>query len=195
MLQTATLCIQIDDAIQLRLLELRYAEEAYSLALHNKKHLAQWMEWAASSNTLEDMRAFIKYRLLQFANAEALQLGIWYDGQLVGFIGFNTIQYSNRKADIGYWLAEDAQGKGIITRACQALITYGFHEYGLNKIEIRCAEGNVRSRAIPTRLGFTQEGIIRQNEILHDHYVDHVLYGLLASEWGGGLQKPALGKN
>lgn len=183
MRQTPILCIQVDDDVQLRLLELRHAEEAYNLAERNTKYLAQWMNWAENNNTLEEMRTFIKFRLLQFATTEALQMGIWYGGQLVGFIGFNTIQHSNNKADIGYWLAEDAQGRGIITRACQALITYGFNEYGLNKIEIHCAEGNARSRAVAQRLGFTQEGIIRHNEFLHDHYVNHVLYSLLASEW------------
>jgi ribosomal-protein-serine acetyltransferase len=53
----------------------------------------------------------------------------------------------------------------------------------LNKVEIHCAVDNKRSRAIPERLGFTQEGIIRANQWLYDHYVDDVIYGMLASEW------------
>lgn len=70
-----------------------------------------------------------------------------------------------------------------MTRACQAMITYAFHTMKLNKVEIRCATENVRSRAIPERLGFKEEGLIRQAEWLYDHYVDLVVYGLLASEW------------
>jgi ribosomal-protein-serine acetyltransferase len=62
-------------------------------------------------------------------------------------------------------------------------VNYGLHDLGLNRVEIRAAEFNTRSRAIPERLGFTQEGIIRQAEWLYDYYVDHVVYGMLSEEW------------
>ena len=68
-------------------------------------------------------------------------------------------------------------------RACKAYIAYGFNELDLNRIEIRVAEENKKSRAIPEKLGFQEEGKIRQAEWLYDHYVDHVIYGLLAEEW------------
>ena len=77
------------------------------------------------------------------------------------------------------------QGRGIVTKACRTLVTYAFEQYTLNKVEIHCATGNTRSRAIPEKLGFVQEGIIRQAEWLNDHYVDMVVYGMLASEWKG----------
>ena len=89
----------------------------------------------------------------------------------------------DRRVELGYWLAQPYQGKGLMTRACQTLITYAFSELKMNKVEIRCATGNTASAAIPQRLGFTQEGIIRQAEWLYDHYVDLSLFGLLESEW------------
>jgi RimJ/RimL family protein N-acetyltransferase len=70
----------------------------------------------------------------------------------------------------------------IMTKACEAFIEYGFNGLNLNRIEIRVAEGNMKSRAIPERLGFTEEGKIRQAEWLYDHYVDHIIYGLLAED-------------
>ena len=72
-----------------------------------------------------------------------------------------------------------------MTNACRTLVTYAFHEWGLNKVEIHCAVGNIRSRAIPTRLGFTQEGSLREAEWVNDHFVDLVIYGMLAREWQG----------
>ena len=63
------------------------------------------------------------------------------------------------------------------------MITYAFDVYGLNKVEIHCATENRRSCAIPERLGFKQEGVLRQGEWLYDHFVDLAVYGLLASEW------------
>jgi ribosomal-protein-serine acetyltransferase len=50
-------------------------------------------------------------------------------------------------------------------------------------VEVRAAPGNRRSRAIPERLGFRQEGILRDAEWLYDHYVDLVVYAMLADDW------------
>jgi ribosomal-protein-serine acetyltransferase len=58
-----------------------------------------------------------------------------------------------------------------------------FKELGLNCVELACAVGNARSCAIPERLGFTREGVLRQREWLYDHFVDHVSYSMLAAEW------------
>jgi ribosomal-protein-serine acetyltransferase len=95
----------------------------------------------------------------------------------------HAIDWANRKTSLGYWLAEPHQGRGIVTRGCAALLPYLFDELGLNCVEIGCAVGNARSAAIPERLGFTREGVLRQREWLYDHFVDHVVYSLLAWEW------------
>lgn len=70
-----------------------------------------------------------------------------------------------------------------MTRALKSLIAYGFKELGLNRIEVRVAVENKKSRALPERLGFTEEGRLREAERLYDHYVDHIIYGLLTEEW------------
>lgn len=70
-----------------------------------------------------------------------------------------------------------------MTKACKACIDYAFNELKLHRLEIRCAVENERSRAIPERLGFTNEGTIREAEWLYDHFVDHVVYGMLEREW------------
>jgi ribosomal-protein-serine acetyltransferase len=100
----------------------------------------------------------MKQTLLQFANKEELQLGIWYQNRLVGCIGYPHLDWANRKVEIGYWIDASMQGKGLGTRVCRALVTYAFDQYRLNKVEILCATGNTRSRAIPERPGFIQEG-------------------------------------
>lgn len=115
-----------------------------------------------------------------------MQLCIRYNGELAGVIGFHRVDWLNHSTSIGYWLAEDFQGKGIMTASCRCLLDYAFGNLGMNRVEIRCATENLRSRAIPERLGFTEEGLIRQAEWLYDHYVDHLVYGLLREEWKGG---------
>ncbi|MGH7179120.1 MAG: GNAT family N-acetyltransferase, partial [Tepidisphaeraceae bacterium] len=58
-----------------------------------------------------------------------------------------------------------------------------FDQWKLNKVEIRAATQNVRSRRVPERLGFTMEGTLRQVNKLADGFHDLVVYGMLASEW------------
>lgn len=69
-------------------------------------------------------------------------------------MGFNKINRNNGSAEIGYWLSEDYQGKGIMTECVRTLADFGFESLKLSKIEIRCRAENARSVNIPKRLGF-----------------------------------------
>ena len=100
-----------------------------------------------------------------------------------GVIGFHKIDWNNKSTSIGYWLGEDYVGNGLMTKSVKAFVDYALIDLGLNRVEIRAAVENKKSRAIPERLGFTHEGTIRQSEWLYDHYVDHEVYGMLASDW------------
>ncbi len=178
------LSLPIDDETQLRLLEEQCAEEYFALIERNRTYLQEWMSWAAYEGSLDETKAYMKQTLHQFANNEGLQTGIWYQNRLVGVIGYPRLDWANRRVEIGYWIDASMQGKGLVTKVCRALVRYAFDHYHLNKVEIHCATGNTRSRAIPERLGFTHEGILRQAERFPDHYNDLVVYGMLASEWG-----------
>ena len=59
------------------------------------------------------------------------------------------------------------------------MISYAFEELLLNRIEIKCANKNDKSKAIPIKLGFKKEGIIRDAEWLYDHFVDHIVYCII----------------
>jgi ribosomal-protein-serine acetyltransferase len=128
-------------------------------------------------------KAFIQLTRKQLVDNNGFQTAIRFRGALVGLIGHHGINWTNRSASLGYWLAEDAQGRGIMTEACRAYTSHAFGVLHLNRMEIRCAGENLRSRAIPERLAFRAEGTVRQVEWLYDHFVDHVIYGMLASEW------------
>jgi ribosomal-protein-serine acetyltransferase len=127
--------------------------------------------------------------LRQFADGNGFNAGIRYKGKLVGMIGLHAIDRANRKTSIGYYIAEEAQGKGIVTKSVKAILDYVFRELGLNRVEIRCGVHNKKSRAIPERLGFVQEGIIRDGEWLYDHFHDLVVYSMLAKDWLANSEK------
>src|SRR5699024_583034 len=121
--------------------------------------------------------------LFRSATRSSLTIGVFYDERIVGIVTFNKYNWRNRIGYIGYWLGEPYQGKGIMTESVKALIQYGFTKLRLNRVEIHCATENIKSQAIPKRLGFKKEGHLREAEWLYDHFVDHFVYGLLTSDW------------
>ena len=173
----------IDNDVVLKLLDTIHANQLSELTDSCRPYLREWLPWVDGSKGIEDTKAFIEMTKTQFVSNNGFQAGIWYQGSIAGVVGFHEMNWSNKSASIGYWLGAEFQGKGVMTKACKALVDYAFGELKLNRVEIRCGEGNSRSRAIPERLGFTKEGIIRDAEWLYDHYVDDVVYGVLSREW------------
>jgi ribosomal-protein-serine acetyltransferase len=175
--------IRVDSEVELKLVAEQDAFTLFQLIDANRTYLRQWLPWIDATQTADDELAFIRSARAQFQANENISCSIWYQRQLVGTIGYHPFNQLNRSVEIGYWLAAQFQGKGIMTKACRAFVVYAFDELQFNKVEIRCAVDNARSCAIPQRLGFQQEGIIRQAEWHYDHYLDLRLYGLLATEW------------
>lgn len=176
---------RIDDELELGLLERHHAEALFELTDANREHLSRWFPWIKDTKSAEDSRSFIEIGLRRFAAGNGLQAGIWYERALVGVIGLLHVNAATKSTEIGYWLTEDCQGQGIVTRACRLLCTYLFEERALQRIEIRCATGNTKSRAIPQRLGFVEEGVLRRAGVAGSGYVDLVVYGMLAEVWQG----------
>jgi ribosomal-protein-serine acetyltransferase len=173
----------VDEELELRLLEERHAAELFSLVEKHREHLRTWQPWPDRTRTVDDILAFIRTALAQFAANRGPTAGLWSNQALCGVASYHPIDWENRSAALGYWLAADHQGRGLVTRAVRALVTHAFTELGLNRVEIRCAVGNRKSRAIPLRLGFGEEGVVREAQWLNGRFVDHVIYGMLARDW------------
>ena len=174
---------KIDEETDLCLLEPRHAEELNALIKRNKAHIKEWSPWLKDDRSIENTHIFIRRNLMQFAAGEGFAIGIRYQGKMAGQIDFSYFDWTNRKTEIGYWLGKAFEGKGLVTKSCRVLIDYAFDELKLNRIEMRCGTENKKSRKIPEKLGFKEEGILRQVAWLHDRFVDYVIYGLLADEW------------
>jgi ribosomal-protein-serine acetyltransferase len=169
--------------LEMKLLETTEAKRLYQVVERNREHLRQWLPWVDHTRSVEDVRTFILRVLDQYHSNLGPQAGIWIRGALLGTIGCHPIDWMNRNCSIGYWLDAAEQGKGVITRCCTALIDYLFQEMGMHRVEIRCGTGNQRSCAIPERLGFSREGVVRGAEWVNDRWIDLVVWGLLESDW------------
>ena len=173
----------VDNDIALFLVEEQDAEPLYTLVDANRARLREWLPWLDGTQSVEDELAFIHRGQEQYKNGEGLSCVIFYRGELAGTIGFHGLNWINRKVEIGYMLGKSFEGKGIMTRSCRAMVDYAVRALNVNRIQVLCATGNLRSCAVPQRLGFTREGVLRQAEWLYDHFVDLVVYSMLASEW------------
>lgn len=176
------LSFSIDERRRLRLLEESDAGELYAVVESNREFLARWMPWPAGQ-TLKATLEFIRTSRKQLADNQGLQLAIVVDDLIVGVLGFHRVDWESRSTSIGYWIAEASQCQGTVTKAVRALTDHAFRNWKLNRVEIRAGVENERSRAIPARLGFTQEGVLREAERVGDRYVDHVVYAMLAADW------------
>jgi ribosomal-protein-serine acetyltransferase len=181
---------ELSDDVHLRPLEEADADELYRLIDDNRSHLAPWMPWAAEQ-TLDGTAEFIRSAIAQEKSDDGFQVALEVGGAIAGVLGYHGVERKNLVATIGYWLASDRQGTGLITAAVAVLVSHAFDVWGLHRVEIRAAPNNTRSRAIPERLGFRAEGLLREAERFGElEFRDQVLYSILASEWRSGVARP-----
>jgi ribosomal-protein-serine acetyltransferase len=172
----------LSDESQLRLLEESDADELFALIDADRAYLSRWLPWATDQD-LEGTLDFIRLTRRRLADNTGFTVAIVCDGALAGVVGLQPLDWTHRSTSVGYWLGERYQGRGIMTLAVRALIEHAVSIWKLNRIEIRAAVDNVRSRALPGRLGFREEGILRATERIGNVYLDSVVYSVLASEW------------
>lgn len=166
----------------MRLIHRQDTDLLFGLIDSNRVHLGSWHPWVEGVRSRDDAARMISAWEQQNANNRGFCAAILFDDKLCGVIHHLTVDWQNQWTAFSYWLDAAHQGHGIMTRCCRALIIHAFAAWHLNRVTIECAEENIRSRAIPERLGFKLEGIIRAAERLQDRHVDHAVYGLLRSE-------------
>ncbi|SHE82003.1 ribosomal-protein-serine acetyltransferase [Seinonella peptonophila] len=177
------LTYRVDDEITLRLLDVHHALTLFRCIQVNRKHLRRWLLWVAETLCVEDCWKFILYTHKKAAKEEEFHFGIWYRGELSGVIGAHSIDWTTKSAEVGYWLSESLQGRGIVTRSVLHMIRFLFEEHDMNRVEIRCALSNLKSQAIPRRLGFQLVGMLREAEKVEGQLENLLIFELLRSEW------------
>jgi ribosomal-protein-serine acetyltransferase len=174
---------ELGDGRSLRQLEDADAEELFELIDANRAHLANWMPFVSQTHTIADSLAFIRAARRQADENRGIQLAIVRDHKIIGVAGFHGIDWTRRSTSIGYWLAAAQQGAGTMTAAVAAMLDHAFGPWDLARVEIRAGVTNNRSRAIPERLGFREEGVLRGAERIGARVIDHAVYVMTARDW------------
>ena len=182
------LTAQLMPGVAVRLAEECDADEIYELVDRNRAYLARWMPWAAQE-TREHVLHYIRLTRAQVSENDGLNTVITVDGRVAGSLGMRSISWADLSTELGYWLGEEHQGRGIITAGVRAYLDYAFDTLGLNRVVIRAAVDNAPSRAVAQRLGFALEGCHREAERIGDHAHDLAVYAMLAAEWAGRSPK------
>ena len=175
--------MQISETTILEPIADNHVSPVFELIEQNRPALETWLPWVEHIHSENDFQNFLNGAKQRVADRQAAAFFSRHEGKIAGNIGLYHFDHQNKIAAIGYWLGAAFQGKGLITNACREIIGYGFTELGLNRIELKCGTGNLKSQAIPERLGFTREGILRQAEQVNGRFHDLYLYSLLKEDW------------
>lgn len=179
--------INLDNEITIKELESGSAGNLYDLINSNRNYLRKWLAWVDETRHVDDTVNYIQSVLNSDMFSGRYVMEILYCENLAGVIDFHHGDKLNMIIEIGYWLAEKFQGKGIMTKACKYCVNYALTDLGFNRVVIKCAAGNDRSIAIPQRLHFTFEGIEREGQNLNGIYTDLMVYSMLKRDWQPGL--------
>lgn len=174
--------LMIEHNLKLELIDDHHAEQLFTMIGSEKLYLREWLPWVDAQQSEDDTQRFIQHSRKRHEEQNGFECAIMSEHMLIGVIGIHTIDQQHKKCSIGYWLGEEYQGQGFMTKSCRALIDYCYDTLDLNRIEIRCASNNFKSQGIPKRLHFTHEGTMRQAELLNGTFVDHHLYAKLKSD-------------
>ena len=174
--------LRVDEFTELHPPGVELAGPLFRLIDAQRHYLRHWLEWVDGASGYDDMRKMILDAIRYRAGGQRCTFIIVFQGEVAGSVGFVRIDRSHRKAELGYWLSRNLQGRGIVTRCCRRLIDYAFNELMLNRIIIRAPKQNFPSQGVPRRLGFCHEGTLRQDNQLRGSFYDIELYSLLRKD-------------
>jgi ribosomal-protein-serine acetyltransferase len=174
--------LKVNDVAVLRPYVEEDAAALTALVAANREHLAPWLPWAATYGHQDSVDYIAKTRARLEAE-EAFEGAVVVGEEIVGGAGLHAVDRLNRTTSIGYWLAAEAQGSGLMTATVRALLDHAFGAWDLHRVVIEAVVDNARSRAIPERLGFTEEGVLREAKLVRGRYEDAALYAMLVTDW------------
>lgn len=175
--------LAVSEDIILRNYQEKDAPILFTVIDSNRQHLRPWLIWVDGTLKEEHSLEYIRAARQEQYDQKSMALGIFKNERLIGGMGMHQWDQQLKKAQIGYWLIKEAEGKGILHQCATTMLHYLFGQLQLNKIELHHLPGNVRSAAVARRLHFKVEGILRDSFLMNGKLNDLVINGLLRKEW------------
>jgi RimJ/RimL family protein N-acetyltransferase len=148
--------------------------------------LNQWLPWARLDYEHGDTTAFIRESIQAWKEDRAWDYSIRLKDdpeRHLGNVSLWTVSKLGKIAEFGYWVRSDEHSKGYCTEAVERLLTDAFGPLGYHKVTLRIAVGNDASDRVAEKLGFTREGVLREELLIRGNWVDHSLWSLLDREF------------
>jgi ribosomal-protein-serine acetyltransferase len=182
--------LQTSSGISIIPVAVEHASALASLVQKNIQHLQVFLPAVADLSSVEATRDHLRAAVERASQGEVFEWHLFVEGSLCGSVRLKDIDRSDRKAKIGYFIDYRFAGKGIVSSAVSSVLRFCFGPLNLNRVELRCATENVPSKRVAERLGFLQEGVLRQEEFLNGVFVDHHIYGMLATDYNSRQPQP-----
>lgn len=175
--------LRLDADMALRLRELHHADELYGRVAADRAHLGRWFGWARTAD-MAFVRGAVRRGLEQFAAGDGWQADLCWRGEVVGSMWLHFLHGPGGSTEVGFWLASQHEGKGLVTRALVALLRHLFDDRGLGRVVIGLDPRNERSLAVVERLGLEPEAVLRSAYRDPDGSPgDLAFYGVLRERW------------
>jgi RimJ/RimL family protein N-acetyltransferase len=162
------------------------AQPLFDAIMASKDHIAQWLPWPRFYHSVDDAYQFIRGNSGHWSNHKHIGTGIWRreDGALLGSVGVTVRHWEVPAFELGYWIGQMHEGKGYMSESVRVMTGFLFDTLHVERVAIRCDARNVRSRAIPERLGFVFEGCARHHNIGNDGTIrDTLIYAMIPEDY------------
>ena len=148
--------------------------------------LQPWLPWAQPGYDRGVAQRFVKDSMAAWHEGKAFDFAIRLRDDLdrhVGNVSVWHVSQQNAVGEVGYWIRSDEMGNGLGTEATARVLRVAYEELGCHKVVLRIAVGNASSERLAEKLGFLQEGLLRDEVKIGDTWVDHTVWSLLDREW------------
>ncbi len=172
-IETARLSLRAATSEMLR--DMRAAIEA------SLPELQPWMWWSVNEDE-EGTAAFLRGAEKAREDQTSWAYAIFLDDELIGAVGLDRFDHMSNSCEIGYWIRSDRAGQGYMTEAASAAVGAAFDHLGVHRVELRAGYDNRGSIGVAQKLGFSEEGLLREAARGMHGYYDSLVFGLLETD-------------